>query len=447
VTQLSGPGTDTPQGIQCSNPAKGLGNVCNQEDPLGAPPQPYIGLQASAPIGSEFIGWDVYPSDTPAFDCDASTDCYVQVDGNVTVTAQFQQVSNYDPLEVSRRGAGAQLGLVTSSPNGIHCGLSSPDCATSFVAGTQVRLTATSASGASFASWGGACASYGSSPTCHLTMTQATQVVANFNAPQETLNVSVQGSGGVSGVASATQAISCPGTCQASLALGSQVTLYATPAANNRFVGWSGAGCSGQSTCTVTMNAATTVTAVFAQIMQPLNVDVDGSGRIASTPAGINCPGDCQGQFAQGSQVTLAATPGVGYQLADWNGGGCNGAGTCLVTMGQAQAVEAIFTRAPVQATFGRAQVRVNGPRLARRSVAVFVSSDETVGINVRILRGGSELKHATYRRQEAGPHTIVLLLPNRVVAGDARVQVTFTNAIGTQKSLSRPIRLPRVVN
>jgi hypothetical protein len=336
---------------------------------------------------------------------------------------------------------------VTSNPKGIFCGLSAADCATSFQSGSEVTLNATTSSGATFASWGGACASAGSTPTCTLTLTAAAQVTASFNAPQQGLTVTVQGSGGVSGVGSATQAISCPTTCQASFAQGSQVTLFASPAENFRFGGWSGGGCSGAAgTCTVTLNQATTVTATFAQLTQQLNVDVDGNGTVTTNPAGINCPGDCQGPFPQGSQVTLTAAPATGYQLSDWNGGGCNGTGPCAVTMNQAQAVEAVFTRAPVQAAFARAQIRQNGPRLARRSVAVFVSSGETVGIDVRIVRRGVQVKNVRFRRQEAGPHVLVLLLPNRVAAGDARIQVTFTNVIGTRKIASRPIRLPRVL-
>ena len=58
--------------------------------------------------------------------------------------------------------------------------------------------------------------------------------------------------------------ISCPGTCNAGFAPGSQVTLTETPNANNGFAGWSGA-CSGtNSTCTVTMTASgAAVTATF----------------------------------------------------------------------------------------------------------------------------------------------------------------------------------------
>jgi hypothetical protein len=44
---------------------------------------------------------------------------------------------------------------------------------------------------------------------------------------------------------------------------GSTITLTATPAAGSLFIGWTGGGCSGTGTCTVTMNGNTTVTAQF----------------------------------------------------------------------------------------------------------------------------------------------------------------------------------------
>jgi beta-lactam-binding protein with PASTA domain len=44
------------------------------------------------------------------------------------------------------------------------------------------------------------------------------------------------------------------------------VTLTAQPAAGSTFGGWSGGGCSGTGTCTVTTNADTTVTATFSLI-------------------------------------------------------------------------------------------------------------------------------------------------------------------------------------
>jgi len=42
------------------------------------------------------------------------------------------------------------------------------------------------------------------------------------------------------------------------------VTLTAIPDTGKTFVGWSGGGCSGTGACVVTMNADTTVTALFS---------------------------------------------------------------------------------------------------------------------------------------------------------------------------------------
>ncbi|MGO9899159.1 MAG: InlB B-repeat-containing protein [Solirubrobacteraceae bacterium] len=74
-----------------------------------------------------------------------------------------------------------------------------------------------------------------------------------------TVSVAGSGAGSVSG-----GGISCPGTCGASVAPGTQVTLTATPASGSSFAGWSGSGCSGTSTtCQTTVNSAETVTATF----------------------------------------------------------------------------------------------------------------------------------------------------------------------------------------
>ena len=73
------------------------------------------------------------------------------------------------------------------------------------------------------------------------------------------------GSGTVLHVPSAggTQVINCGTDCSENLSAGASVALTATPAADSTFAGWSGGGCSGTGTCTVTMNANTAITATF----------------------------------------------------------------------------------------------------------------------------------------------------------------------------------------
>ncbi len=73
-------------------------------------------------------------------------------------------------------------GNVTSSPPGINCGSSGNQCSANFTSGTNVQLTATPDSGYTFAGWGGACSSCGTSTTCNITMDANKTCSANFTA-------------------------------------------------------------------------------------------------------------------------------------------------------------------------------------------------------------------------------------------------------------------------
>ena len=145
-------------------------------------------------------------------------------------------------------------GSVTSNPSGINCGSS---CAASYASDTQVTLTATPSSGNSFSGWGGACS--GSSSTCTVAMSQAQNVSASFVA-NVTLSVTVSGNGSVS---SNPSGISCGGTCSASYASGTAVTLTATPSSGATFSGWGGACAGTSTTCTLTLSQTQSVSASF----------------------------------------------------------------------------------------------------------------------------------------------------------------------------------------
>jgi hypothetical protein len=91
-------------------------------------------------------------------------------------------------------------------------------------------------------------------------------VTATFQ-PRHGLVVAVQhcnGCGeGEGAVTSSPAGISCPPQCHALFDQGVEVTLTATPDPGSTFKGWSGAGCSGTGTCTVTMSSDQAVTARF----------------------------------------------------------------------------------------------------------------------------------------------------------------------------------------
>ena len=122
-------------------------------------------------------------------------------------------------------------------------------------------LTASAASGSSFAGWGGACSGSG---TCTVTVNANTAVSATFTALPK-LTVSLSGSGtGV--ITSNPSGIDCGSDCSASFSPGTQVTLTETPGAPSTFTtfaGWGGA-CSGTNpTCSLTLTSNEQVDATF----------------------------------------------------------------------------------------------------------------------------------------------------------------------------------------
>jgi WSC domain-containing protein/List-Bact-rpt repeat protein len=158
-----------------------------------------------------------------------------------------------------------------------------------------------------------------------------------------TLTVSVSGSGTVT---SSPAGINCSGYCSANFNSGTVVTLTATPGSGYVFSGWSGGGCSGTGSCSISLTQATTVYASFTQSTQTLTVSVSPyySGTIGSSPGGIWCNSYCSANFTTGTVVTLTAYPASGYTFAGWSGGGCYGTGTCNVSMTGGQYVTASFS-------------------------------------------------------------------------------------------------------
>ena len=68
-----------------------------------------------------------------------------------------------------------------------------------------------------------------------------------------------------------------------------------------------------------------------------------GSGSVTSSPAAIDCGSSCSASFADGTSVTLTASPASESTFAGWSGDGCSGTGSCTVTMSQARSVTATF--------------------------------------------------------------------------------------------------------
>ena len=68
-----------------------------------------------------------------------------------------------------------------------------------------------------------------------------------------------------------------------------------------------------------------------------------GSGRVESTPAGINCGTKCREAFEADTSVTLTAEPDEGSSFVSWSGACQGDTPTCALTMNAAQQVTARF--------------------------------------------------------------------------------------------------------
>jgi hypothetical protein len=214
-------------------------------------------------------------------------------------------------------------GTVTSSPRGISC---PGTCSAPFTQGQSVTLTAQPQAGARFSGWSGDCA--GSSTTCTLSMTAERVVSAAFAAAgaggggdEATLTVSVSGAGTVT---SSPAGISCPGSCSASFAVGTSIRLSAVPGHSSSFSGWSGR-CSGTGACTVTLNAATSVSAAFAAGQAPATTTT-AAGESGALPAASIALGGrtwrgVAGDELRGFIATFAASRGPYGARIDWGDG------------------------------------------------------------------------------------------------------------------------------
>ncbi|MFL5900095.1 MAG: InlB B-repeat-containing protein [Solirubrobacterales bacterium] len=237
-----------------------------------------------------------------------------------------------------------------------------------FKAGKTVELKETPAFGSKFVGWTGACS--GTETSCKVTMEEAKSVTAEFAAvPNKALTVEKAYEGGLGSVASKPKGINCGTTCTATSANmpeGTSVLLTAkaattTPATT--FVKWEGGDCEGktEATCTVGMDKAETVKAVFSGPVKAINkaktlaLAKEGSGFGTIKAGGLTCEVSCTGatslyygpvtepKFKAGAKVILKATPAPGSTAVTWSGCKVLNATECEVVMETNASVTAKF--------------------------------------------------------------------------------------------------------
>ena len=197
---------------------------------------------------------------------------------------------------------------VALSANSVWLG--SVEGPTSAVDGSSVTITATPAEGYKFVKWSNGL----TTATATITVTSDTALVAEFEPDVKTWTVALSANNSAYG------RVSGGGT----VADGSTVTITATPAANYRFVKWSNSLTS--ATATITVTSDTTLVAEF-EYVEPImwTVTVSSSNREYGRASG-SCT------VADGSTITITATPAEGYEFVRWSNGLTNTTETITVT-------------------------------------------------------------------------------------------------------------------
>jgi hypothetical protein len=185
----------------------------------------------------------------------------VGVTGNALASAELYATSVCRTCTLTVAFEGTGSGTVSTAGGDLSC----PDACTAYYEpGTSVTLTAAAAAGSSFTGWGGGCTG-APGDTCTLTLEGPQTVTATFTKVTHLLTVVIGGSS-VGSVSSSPAGIAgCTGTCVASFAYGTAVTLTAAPAAGATVKEWRGACTGSSASCTFTLTAAAGVTAVFSR--------------------------------------------------------------------------------------------------------------------------------------------------------------------------------------
>ncbi len=194
---------------------------------------------------------------------------------------------------------GEGTGTIASDPAGISCGTAGAVCTANFPKDATVTLTASpDVPTSTFEGWGGACASAGTSSVCTVTMSADAEVSAAFGIQTYALTVATGGTGdGVITDASGTiycdSADATSSVCMQVFAIGTPVTLFATPDASSTFALWSTGPCAGatSTSCSFSIDSATTgstIVAVFSgpMIIPQADLSVEKTAEATSTAPG-----------------------------------------------------------------------------------------------------------------------------------------------------------------
>jgi hypothetical protein len=122
----------------------------------------------------------------------------------------------------------------------------------------------------------------------------------------------------------------------------STVKLEAVPAPGYRFENWSGALSGSENPATIMIDCNKFITANFSLVVHTLTLELSGNGSIT--------PGTGTYDYAEGTVVSLTATPRSGWQFDSWSGGVADSSSAeTTVIIDSDKTVKASFTEKPIQ--------------------------------------------------------------------------------------------------
>jgi hypothetical protein len=263
--------TSSPEGISC-------GTDCSEIYPAGTT----VTLIASSDTSSIFGGW--------SGGCTGTGTCSVMMNAEKAITATFT-LKTY--TVTASAGTGGSI-----SPSG-NVSVSHGSSQTfSITLNTNYHISDVLIDGNS----AGAVTTYSFG-----NVTANHTISASFAQNSYTLSVTKTGTG-TGAITSSPAGISCGPDCSEIYTAGTTVTLTASSDTSSTFGGWSGGGCTGTGTCSVTMNAEKAITATFTLRTYTITATAGIGGSISpSGNVSVN----------NGSNQTFTITPNSGYGMAD----------------------------------------------------------------------------------------------------------------------------------
>ena len=209
----------------------------------------------------------------------------IVVDEDKEVTAVFEK-KEY-PLTINIDGEGSVSEEVLQAKS------------TDYESGTEVELTATPADGWEFWDWSGDIISTDNPET--VTVTEATEITAEFRIKTYSFTVETTGEGSVN--------LSPDST---SYEHGETVDVTAEPTNGWEFVEWQGDLSGSENPESITVEDDVNITAVFEEIETSLTVTTEGEGSVTKDPD--------KGEYDFGDEVELTAEADAGWEFDEWQG-------------------------------------------------------------------------------------------------------------------------------